>query len=225
MTTCISSQCEYAGEEEVHHAIGKAISNFFCSSIYYKSEIMMKSKILASLFALAFVGFTSTASAAVTINFDNVECPTCSGGPVATEWSSFGLTISNAYWYIDSRDTFDTKGLSIQTSPASISLATASADATIDYWVIGGFRGSYEAFDSAHSSLGVLAIDATGGSDILGTYTFTGAVSSIEWAGTTGFAQISTLTISPVPEPETYAMLLAGLGLLGFAARRRQQNA
>lgn len=29
---------------------------------------------------------------------------------------------------------------------------------------------------------------------------------------------------APIPEPETYAMLLAGLGLLGFVARRRQQN-
>jgi hypothetical protein len=29
-------------------------------------------------------------------------------------------------------------------------------------------------------------------------------------------------TTTPVPEPETYAMLLAGLGLLGFAARRRK---
>ena len=29
---------------------------------------------------------------------------------------------------------------------------------------------------------------------------------------------------SPVPEPETYALLLAGLGLLGFAARRRRQR-
>lgn len=29
---------------------------------------------------------------------------------------------------------------------------------------------------------------------------------------------------APVPEPETYAMLLAGLGLLGFAARRRKQK-
>jgi hypothetical protein len=28
-----------------------------------------------------------------------------------------------------------------------------------------------------------------------------------------------------VPEPETYAMLLAGLGLLGFVARRRKQRA
>jgi hypothetical protein len=29
---------------------------------------------------------------------------------------------------------------------------------------------------------------------------------------------------APVPEPETYAMMLAGLGLLGFVARRRKQK-
>lgn len=28
----------------------------------------------------------------------------------------------------------------------------------------------------------------------------------------------------PIPEPEVYAMLLAGLGLIGFAVRRRKQN-
>jgi len=30
--------------------------------------------------------------------------------------------------------------------------------------------------------------------------------------------------VNVVPEPETYAMLLAGLGLMGFVARRRQRN-
>lgn len=34
----------------------------------------------------------------------------------------------------------------------------------------------------------------------------------------------SSSPVSPIPEPETYAMLLAGLGLLGFAARRRKQK-
>lgn len=31
-------------------------------------------------------------------------------------------------------------------------------------------------------------------------------------------------TVAAVPEPESYAMLLAGLGVLGFAARRRKQK-
>jgi hypothetical protein len=33
-----------------------------------------------------------------------------------------------------------------------------------------------------------------------------------------------SMSVTPIPEPETYAMLLAGLGLLGFAARRRRQK-
>lgn len=31
------------------------------------------------------------------------------------------------------------------------------------------------------------------------------------------------VNVSPVPEPETYAMMLVGLGFMGFAARRRQK--
>lgn len=30
---------------------------------------------------------------------------------------------------------------------------------------------------------------------------------------------------STIPEPETYGMLITGLGLIGFMARRRKQNA
>ncbi len=47
------------------------------------------------------------------------------------------------------------------------------------------------------------------------------------WDTALSGAQVESLgapTVSAVPEPETYAMMLAGLGLLGFAARRRKQN-
>ncbi len=35
---------------------------------------------------------------------------------------------------------------------------------------------------------------------------------------------IASATVTAVPEPETYAMLLAGLGLMGAIARRRKQS-
>jgi len=34
-------------------------------------------------------------------------------------------------------------------------------------------------------------------------------------------SSVTSITVTAVPEPETYAMMLAGLGLVGFAARRR----
>lgn len=48
--------------------------------------------------------------------------------------------------------------------------------------------------------------------------------------GFDGFAQLPTLdytfrtytSVSAVPEPETYAMLLAGLGVPGFVGKRRK---
>jgi hypothetical protein len=38
-----------------------------------------------------------------------------------------------------------------------------------------------------------------------------------------GYAQ-DVVVFAPVPEPQTYAMMLVGLGLLGFSARRKNQN-
>ena len=40
-----------------------------------------------------------------------------------------------------------------------------------------------------------------------------------------GYAKVTyTYETLPVPEPETYAMLLAGLGLVGFIARKRKAS-
>ena len=45
------------------------------------------------------------------------------------------------------------------------------------------------------------------------------------WSGASDGAESFFIVGTPaIPEPETYAMMLAGLGLLGFVARRRRQT-
>ena len=68
----------------------------------------------------------------------------------------------------------------------------------------------------------------------LGSLTFVGFqagageyFTSVRWHGesATGVTEVQLGITTAVPEPETYAMMLAGLGLLGFAARRRKAKA
>jgi hypothetical protein len=53
------------------------------------------------------------------------------------------------------------------------------------------------------------------------TNLFTGS-STTKYGGTGAFA--TQIQVSAVPEPETYAMILAGLGIVGFMSRRRKAS-
>lgn len=89
-----------------------------------------------------------------------------------------------------------------------------------------------------------LYLGGSNGSSVIGsdvanpylTYSFnlssilaTGGAYTLRFASVTNDAQMQfgidnvSLSITPVPEPETYAMLMAGLGLMGFMARRRNK--
>lgn len=177
------------------------------------------------LAAAALLATVSAASAATTVNFTNVESPgvSCCGLMASNAYAAYGLTVNDAYWYADGRDTFDTMGISIANAPtATISISGGSNGISFEYWVIGGNRGVYEAWDSSNNSLGSLAVDASGG-DVLGTHAFAGMVDRLTFSGSAGFVQVSAITHSGVvPEPSTYALMALGLAGIGFVARRRQ---
>jgi hypothetical protein len=67
------------------------------------------------------------------------------------------------------------------------------------------FTGTLAVGESANASFHLSPFDPGTGN----TYTFT---------------ITQTPTVSPIPEPETYAMLLAGLGLMGAMVRRRNKK-
>lgn len=56
---------------------------------------------------------------------------------------------------------------------------------------------------------------------------FLNTITSVQGNSTTGgleYAADGNLILTAIPEPESYALMLAGLGLIGFIARRRQSR-
>ena len=134
------------------------------------------------------------------------------------------------------------KGVSYKTNPNNMDSSYVSNDQhiVIDFvprnrpnrfgfndtssWTIAGvsladFTGTYATSNSHPSpTFGIISVSP---------YSFNGA----SVCGPTGIELCSpspsnwvTGPVAAIPEPETYAMLLAGLGLLGFSARRRMKN-
>jgi opacity protein-like surface antigen len=72
---------------------------------------------------------------------------------------------------------------------------------------------------NVNTGLSFFGFIAGGGENITGM-TFNSQI------GSTAAPALDNVTLgntAPIPEPQTYALLLAGLGLLGFAARRRRK--
>lgn len=88
----------------------------------------------------------------------------------------------------------------------------ANQDNVVDIWAIGN-----------HIQVainGTQLIDITDPNPILTGGVGLGAI----WESHVRYDYAVVEDIPPIPEPEAYAMLLAGLGLLGFMARRRKES-
>lgn len=88
-------------------------------------------------------------------------------------------------------------------------------------------RRATEANNSYANGIGMLRVNANASGIATATYTpyvDDGFAVRAYLDTTMGSATYGQLTIAAVPEPESYAMLLAGLGMMGAIARRRSRG-
>lgn len=173
----------------------------------------MKLKFVA---AAAVAAFVSTGALAVDLGSDL--------GPVPPT-ASFNATHSAGSFM----DTWSFQLSSLSAVAASLTNVSVTFAGSTNGG-ISGFAASLNgtALDmsgSTFSPLGVPMIITTqilAGGNTFGPGNFVLNVSGVAGAG--GASYGGNIVATPVPEPETLAMMLAGLGALGFVARRRKQS-
>jgi hypothetical protein len=115
---------------------------------------------------------------------------------------SFGAGEAYVSFLWGSPDTYNT--LTVTTTAGSYAFTSASPELVS---IVANGNQDFASY---------LGFDATGG-ELITSLTFSSPKIN-------AFEASNFSTTSPIPEPETYALMLAGLGVVGFMARRRKAD-
>jgi len=197
----------------------------------------MKIKLAIMAAAVVFVfSVSATAASVFSDNFDTdalaLNQTTFNGGWVVSG-GTVDLIGDGFYDFLPGNGRYvDLDGSSNQAGEFHKDLSlTAGLQYTLAFDLAGSQRSSVENvnvnFGSAVDNFTVNSGDGFSNHTLLFTPSTTGIYSLIfqNAGGDNVGALLDNVSVSAVPEPETYAMLLAGLGLLGFMARRRKESA
>jgi len=195
-----------------------------------KSALVASALALAASAATAGINFTSTGTVAFTRTFDpdggvfamNQWISGTMGSFSADSGGQFSLT------YLGQESAFS-DGIRIAVNGRSLTESNHVGDGITGPMVSGQlldftFFGSEGSFATNGGATSPHATFVLLGRDVVtnrGTFQYVVAYNDSalhdDWDD-----YIVGINVAPVPEPQTYALLLAGLGVVGFVARRRQ---
>jgi PEP-CTERM motif len=194
-------------------------------------NVSMK-KLAVALAVASTLAVGTAANANTVITFDDLPLNTI-GIPIANgyaglNWSNFyvvdGLTIyGGTTGWTAGVVSPPNVAFNAKADPASFSSGTAFSLVSMD--VTKAWYAGITHFDGyvGNALTYTMDVSSTTTGPTLATFNWTGLnqVTMSDGNGTL-HTVIDNLTISSVPEPETYGMMLAGLGLVGFISRRRK---
>jgi hypothetical protein len=179
---------------------------------------MFRKLALSSLIALGFAGgahATNVYSAnlgTITPSFDTDGIVTVDAGAFVYDFFFTALTP-----YVGAVSVADLPSVNLGSQRYNIT------GLTLSLWKDGGTLGVKDAGDTFLGSFGTgdYISTQTPGAFAAGSYFFEATGTG---TGTLGgrLSYTASAVAAPIPEPQTYALLLAGLGTVGFMARRRR---
>ena len=199
---------------------------------------------LHQLIAAGALVAASASGSATTINFDGTGAPCCfvDSAPLRNLYSGVGVTFNGA----------GGNGGTILNQSGGFGFNALSGTDFLAFNLDLGSGNKQEiVFDTSVSNVSIWAANRFSGVTSMSAYSINGALlsqasitNSSQWqvlaitSGTTGISKVVLegsgrayayddleFTVSAVPEPETYALMLAGLGLLGVVSRGRKATA
>jgi hypothetical protein len=167
---------------------------------------------LKSISLLAALSVAAVAAQAKTVGLGTLGEVTVNGGGVAL---SFGEVINDNFTFSLSTDSTVQSNVTTflgNINPAFYGIYTAGLDGVV------GNGDDVQLFAYGFSSV------STGNFSVLAAGNYHFKVFGLSSADVSGYAISASAVAQPVPEPETYALLAAGLGVIGFVARRRRNG-
>ncbi|MCF6346650.1 MAG: FxDxF family PEP-CTERM protein [Thiomicrorhabdus sp.] len=153
----------------------------------------------------AALALTSSFASAATLNLENLTNATVTDNVASVAVGAFSSVFD---FTIDVDSVFNAYATG---TPASISAFTGIFLSN----GLAGSTGFSPPIDSPYAGIFDQTLSA-------GTYTLT--VEGLGLAGNSGYTlEASAFSVSPVPEPSSIALMLGGLGLVGFMAARRKK--
>jgi hypothetical protein len=203
-----------------------------------KENLMTKFKKITLIFSIMVTSsmLMSTAQAAPpSAEWKEITNPSTSGFAVGANSVQYGLVAAQTVWVYDGDNPSNTAGPGNSQSGATIGnliktqfgLTNAISLTSDGDFKKGKESGSFtvaSSFDylAIHYGRGELLFHWDTPFTTTTAFSFTNLPRGISNYRAYLSAGLDTPPVSAVPEPETYGMMIAGLGLLGFMARRRK---